>query len=251
MIRIRTGLGRDVNLRGATTELSRIDAGLHFEFLQSVNRRQNHERVEVRVGVFHTVQGVAVVLGALTTDGNALVGANATLTGTGLTGRREAEADVGGESHQLQNVATVQGQFDDTLVLDNGTDGCVLGLEQSRLCRNLDGFRYGTNLHVHIDANTGLDLKFQVRAVEGLETSLLGVKRVVAGLQRGESVKTVVVGLGGSGRVGCDVGDFDGGTGNCGGRRVAYFTRDVAKSLCKKARLQQQSCSGNRKNRFH
>src|SRR5262249_51881122 len=104
VVLVASWLGRYVNLGGLATELRGIDATLHFEFLQGVDRGKHDEGVEVGVGVLHAIQGEAVVAGPLTGYGNAFIGADATLTGASLAGRRKSEADVGSKRREIQIV---------------------------------------------------------------------------------------------------------------------------------------------------
>ena len=53
--RIRTRLGHDVHLSCRPPELRRVDAGLHLEFLERVDRGQEDVGVEVDVRVVDTI----------------------------------------------------------------------------------------------------------------------------------------------------------------------------------------------------
>ena len=91
---IRARLGDDVHLAGGAAELRRIDAGLHLEFLERVDRRQEDVGVEIDVGVVHAVERVVVELPPLARDRDLLVGTRAALAIAGLAGAREPGADV-------------------------------------------------------------------------------------------------------------------------------------------------------------
>ena len=71
---IRTRLGDDVHLAGGAAELGRVDAGLHFEFLERVDRRREDVGVEIDVGVVDAVERVVVEFPPLARDGDLLVG---------------------------------------------------------------------------------------------------------------------------------------------------------------------------------
>ena len=62
---VRAGLGDDVHLAGGAAELGRVDAGLHLELFERVDRRQQNVRIEIDVGVVRAVECVVVVLAAL------------------------------------------------------------------------------------------------------------------------------------------------------------------------------------------
>ena len=119
---VRARLGDDVHLAGGAAELGRIDAGLHLEFLERVNRRQEDVGVEIDVGVVHAVERVVVELAPLTRDGDLLVGTRAALAIAGLAGAGEPGADVRAQRNQAEVVATVQRQLDDPPILDDRPD---------------------------------------------------------------------------------------------------------------------------------
>ena len=135
VILVRAGLGQHVDLGGLAAELGRIDAGLHLEFLQRVDRRHDHEGVEIRVGVLDAIERVVVEVGALAGHRNGLGRADAALPRAGLPLTREAGRDVRRQRNQLQIVAPVQRQFHDALVLDDRADGRVFGDQQAASAR--------------------------------------------------------------------------------------------------------------------
>ena len=77
---VRARLGHDVHLARGPSELRRVDAGLHLEFFQRVDRRQEDVGVEVDVGVVDAIERVVVELAPLARNGNLLVGARAALS---------------------------------------------------------------------------------------------------------------------------------------------------------------------------
>ena len=129
---IRARLGDDVHLAGGASELGRVDAGLHLEFFERVNRRQEDVGVEVDVGVVDAVERVVVELAPLAGDGNLLVGARAALSIAGLPGAGEPGADVRAQRDEAEIVAAVQRQLDDAPVLDDGADRRILGRDERR-----------------------------------------------------------------------------------------------------------------------
>ena len=158
MILVAAGLGEHVDLGGVAPELGRVNAGLHLELLQRVDRGQDHVGVEVGVGILDAVQREVVEHDALSGHRDRLVGAVAALARAGLAGGRRDGGDVGRERDQLQIVAAVERQFDDALVLDHGTDGGVLGLQLGGRTRYLDGFGYLSERKGDIQANGLLHL---------------------------------------------------------------------------------------------
>ena len=141
VILVGAGLGEHVDLRGLAAELRRIDAGLHLEFLQRVDRRHHHEGIEIRVGVLHAVERVVIEIGALPGDRNGLRRADAALPRAGLSLAGEARRYVRRQRNQLQVVAAVQRQFHDALVLDDRADRGVVGDQQRRVGAALRSIR--------------------------------------------------------------------------------------------------------------
>ena len=71
MVFVGAGLCGDVDLTHVAPVFGRINAVLHFEFLQRVDRRQQKIIVEVIVCIVQTIERVVVEFGALpgNTDG--------------------------------------------------------------------------------------------------------------------------------------------------------------------------------------
>ena len=76
---VRARFRDHVHLARPTAEFGGIHAGLHLEFLERVDRRQEDIGVEVDVGVVHAVERVEVELAALPRNRELLVGARAAL----------------------------------------------------------------------------------------------------------------------------------------------------------------------------
>src|SRR5690349_5539575 len=112
MILIRAGFCDDIDLRGFTSELSRVNAGLNFKLLECVDRRHHYKSVEVRVGVFHAIQRVVIEVGALPAHRNRLSGTNAALPRTGLSLAGEAGGYVGRQRDELKIISSIERQFD-------------------------------------------------------------------------------------------------------------------------------------------
>ena len=171
MIRVRAALGGDVDLRHLAPEFGRVDAGLHLEFLDAVDRGQEGIRIEVDVLIDDPVERVLVVFAALTGDSEILRGSVATLP----AGRAAAaaagpvRAHVRAQRHEIDEVAAVERQLQDLLVLDDRADRGVRGVDHRRaagdLDRHLDGselqreIQTGRLLHLQLDSVADLALK--------------------------------------------------------------------------------------------
>ena len=100
---VRPRLGHDVHLAGGASELRGVDAGLHLELFQRVDRRQEDVGIEIDVGVVDAVERVVVELAALAGNGDLLVGARTALAVARLAGTGEAGADVRAQGNQAQD----------------------------------------------------------------------------------------------------------------------------------------------------
>ena len=162
---------------------------------ERVDRRQQHIAVEVQVGVLDAVERVVVVMDALPGDvqrKTVALAAHALLT----LGRRGAVGRGAGDQRcQLQVIAAVERQFDDTAVLDDSADRRVLRLYDRRIghnrhdvCQLADGHRKGKTIraaHLHVD----------VRLLGGREALELNFQRIGAGRHRRKDVDARVVRL--------------------------------------------------------
>ncbi len=124
---VASGLGRDVDLAGGAAELGREDAGLNLELLNGVDRGQENIKVKADIGVVDSIQSEIIELAALAGDRDVLGAALAPLPSGGGTVRAEAEAHVGTERNQLQEVAPVERQVHDTFIFDHRSDRGVFG----------------------------------------------------------------------------------------------------------------------------
>ena len=117
VIRVRAALGGDVDLRHFAPELGRVDAGLHLEFLDAVDRGQEGIRIEVDVLIDDPVERVLVVFAALTGDREILRGSVATLPagGAATAAAGPVRAHVRAQRHEIDEVATVERQLQDLL----------------------------------------------------------------------------------------------------------------------------------------
>ena len=191
---VRAGLGDDVHLAGRAAELGRVDAGLHLELFERVDRRQQNIRVEVDVGVVRAVERVVVELAPLPGDRDLLVGARAALPVAGLPGARELGAHVRAERDERQEVAAVQRQLDDAPVLDDRADRRVFGRDQRRHARHFGRLRQRADFHREVDADRRLDLQRDLPRHRA-EALKLGFDDVGPRRQRGKAIGTGLVAL--------------------------------------------------------
>ena len=227
---IRTRLGDDVHLAGGAAELRRIDAGLHFEFFERVDRRQEDVGVEIDVGVVDAVERVVVELAPLAGDRDLLAGARAALAITGLAGPREPGADVRAQSNETEIVATVQRQLDNPPILDDGADCRIRGGDERRGGGDFSRFGERAEFEREVDAKRLLDVQFH-GVLHGLEPFQLDLDLVRARRHRGKRVDASLVALLGADRVGCHILRGHGGARNCAARLIFHFTGDGAKGL--------------------
>ena len=88
---------------------------------------------------------------------------------SGLSRGRRQRIDVRRQCDQVQVSPAVERQFGDSLVLDDGSDGRVLGLQQIGLRGDLDGFAHLSDLKRKIETDGLLDLHFDIVAGRGLK----------------------------------------------------------------------------------
>ena len=68
VIRVAARLGRHAHLAQLAPKLGRVHAGLHFEFLQRIDRRQEDVRIEVHIRVINAVQREVIPLAPTAAD---------------------------------------------------------------------------------------------------------------------------------------------------------------------------------------
>src|ERR1041385_215032 len=100
-------------------ELGRVDAGLHLEFLNRVDRRKHYVGGEVRVRVGDTVQSEIVEHNAIAAGGDGLRRAVAALAPARLARIRRQGVDVRRQGDQAQVVAAGQRKLGDAFVFDD------------------------------------------------------------------------------------------------------------------------------------
>jgi hypothetical protein len=91
-------------------------------------------------------------------DRNRLISAFAALAAVGLPASTLFRGDVDAGPRQRQEVAAVEGQFDNTLLVNDGTQSRALGLQQLSAARYFDGFRDSADFHREVDAPDVADL---------------------------------------------------------------------------------------------
>ncbi len=184
MVLIGTRLREHIDLRDFAAEFRRIYARLHLELLQRVNRGQNHERIEIRVGVLDAVQRVVIEIRALPRHRDGLAGTNAALPCACLSLACESGGHVRRQRHQLKVIAPVQRQFDDAPVLDDGADRCIVG--DQRPCFTLHFNRLVDLSYLQFDIDSGrlLHLQFNLIPDDGLEAWLLRAQQIGARWER-------------------------------------------------------------------
>src|SRR5262245_48368268 len=213
VIGIAAGLRQYVDLGALMPELGGINTDLNFELLNRVNRRKYDVGVEIRVGVIDAVERVVVEHDALPARGYGLVGAVAPLPGTSLARRGRERVHVGRERDQTQILAAVQRQFGNEFVLDHGSNGCSLGLQQIRGGGNLDGVADLSYLEHDVEAHDLLYLDFEWFAGGHLETRKFRSQPIRAGRDGRKAVGARFRGHHVADCVGVDIGEGQGCSG--------------------------------------
>jgi len=188
VIDVAARLGQHVDLRGLVAKLGGINAGLHFELLKRVDGGKHDVGEEVGVGIVHAIEREVVEHDALSGGGNGLVGAVAAFAGARLSGGRRECIGVGGKSHKAEVGAPIEGQFDNGLVLDDGSDGGIFRLEEVGLRGDFDGFADLADLKSYIEADRLLNLHFDVIAGSRFEARVFGLDVVETRGNRGERI---------------------------------------------------------------
>ena len=235
VILIRSALGGDVHLRRLATEFSRIHAGLDLEFLHAIDRGQERVGVEVDVLIDDAVERVVVVFAALTGDRKVLRRAIAPLPAAGATAAaaRVIRAHVLAQRHQVDEVAPVERQLEDLLVVDDRSNGSIGDVDHRCAAGDLHGHLHGTQLQGEIE--TGRLLHLQFDSVKDFALKALQVHSDVVHTRQQvrKHVATSRVGLGFTGRVGLGVRDHHGGPNKDASARVCDGARDLPEGLSK------------------
>ena len=163
---------------------------MHFEFLESVNRGQDHVRVEVDIRILHAVQREVIERAPLACDSDVLRCARPTLALILLTGAGEPIAHVGTERRKLEEVASVERHLDDALILDDRSDRRVFRRDECCSALHFDGLAHVSNLQSEIDARRKLNLQFDVILRNRAETRQFDLDVVFARLQNREVVNS-------------------------------------------------------------
>ena len=170
---VRSGLRCGVDLGHIAAELGRINATLYFEFLHRVHRRLENIRIKIGIGVFHAVQSVAVEFISHSGDVEALRRAQSTLE-RGYRGRPGFHRDVGAKGNQRQEVAAVERQLHNALVVNYRADRGVFGVDQGSAAGYLNLLADFADLHDKINTHGGIDLEFHSFARGDLEAGAFG-----------------------------------------------------------------------------
>ena len=137
------------------------------------------------------------------------------------------------ERDELEIVAAVQRQLDDPLVVDDGADGGVLGLELNGVGLDGDGFGDLADGEREIETDDLLHAELHVLGLVAFEPGLLDLDAVRPGRQRRQRVIAGFGGHGVPGSVGAHVGGGNGGLRRGGAGCVGDSPGDFAESLRK------------------
>ena len=231
-------------MRRLAPELGGVNSGLHLEFLQGVDGRQERIGVEVDVGVGDAVEGVVVELAAHAGNREVLRTALSALTAHGGSAIREGGIDVGAQSHELQEIASIERQLDDALIVDYRADRGVLRGKQRSAARHLDGFGHGADPELKIDAGHLLNLQLHAAPELGLEALHLRSDVVNTRLQRRKRVIACVIRGGRSREIGLRIGDSHGSADDHRAAGISHHTGDFTGRL-----PEQQSQTGGQDER--
>jgi len=99
-----------------------------------------------------------------------------------------------GDGNELGGIAAVEGQFDDTLLIDHLGDGVLLRLHHAGVGGDLNLFRHSTDFHAEVDLGVVVDPEDNAALDVGLEPGHRGFEPVGADGQAGEGVDAVGVG---------------------------------------------------------
>ncbi len=191
---VRARLGRHRDDAGAAAELGREDAVQHLELAHRLDRRRDDDGVEGELVVVDAVDEPAVGVGLLAEGVE--VGGAARVEGAGagevlaLLARRHA----GDEVDERREVALVQRQLADRLLLDDRADFGRLGLDQRRRRDDRRHFGELADLEAGVDAGAIVDLDGDALAHVLLEAGQLDFDFIRAGVEERGDVGAVGVG---------------------------------------------------------
>ena len=209
---VASGLGDDVDYAATcSAEFGGEAVGFHTELLDGIGRRAEGDTVEIADGVDCAIQENFIGGSAATADGE--IGIEDAAAATGIADLTFGN-DAGSKAHDGHYIALDQRKIVDGLGIDGGADVSGFGLKDGAFfgdlnfcCEAGDGEseieRGGL-----VDSKDHLLLKLLLKAGGG-DCNFIG-----AGLKRGKSVSSVVVGDGGLCGVGIGFGDGDGGPGD-------------------------------------
>ena len=193
MILIGAALGRYVDLRRTATELRWVNTGLDLEFLEGFSRRIDHVGIEVGVGIFNAIESEAVEIVAHAGNGNILIGTVPALATVGLPSGGETKTHVGCKAGERKIVATVERKFNNSFLLDDGTNRGVFGLQGTRRRGHLNRLADLSQLHHDVDADAGLHLDLDIGLAIGLEANLVDFDAVCTGDKAWEGIKAFAI----------------------------------------------------------
>ncbi len=199
------GFGRNIDLCGFPSKLCRVDTALHLELLNRVDGRNLDVQVEIGIGIGNPVQRVVVPRAAHPCDGDVLIRAVPALAVRCLRRSGKTVRNVRCQRHQLQEIASVQRQFVDTLFGDDGAYRGALCSKRRRCRGYLYGLRCLPDSEYEIDAGCLLYLEFH-RAHRGLESFRGNFHLVSRGHQVREAVLPHAIGRRGAACVRACVG---------------------------------------------
>ena len=190
MILVRSALGGDVDLRHLAPELGGVDAGLHLEFLEAVDRGQEGIRIKVDILIDDPVERVLVVFAALTGDREILRGSVTTLPSgcAAASAARPVRAHVRDHRHQADEVSTVERQLQDLFILNDGPDRRIRGVDHRSAAGDLDRHLHRAKLQREIQPGRLLYLQLDSVADLALKALQVHFDVVDAREQGGEHV---------------------------------------------------------------
>jgi hypothetical protein len=197
---------------GSLAELSLEGAGFHAELLHRIGHRHHRDLVVYRRGIHAAVQEELVPISRTAVDahlGEVLVADFGEPVGV-----IEAGLDASHDLHQVEHVASVQGEFFDALALDSGAEHGVLGADAGDLCG--DGHTFGdvADVHLDVDAEALSDFEVDAGLQGGFEAREGSLERVEPDGELRDDIGAVGIALAAVGEIGGDVGGGDSDAGH-------------------------------------